>query len=63
MGKRIKATITEDSIAQAGYAGKSLWDTRERKVFRIRRQLKEGKYNLNERLDIAIERILEDVCK
>jgi hypothetical protein len=63
MGKQMNATIIEDSIARAGYAGKSLRDASERKVCRIRRQLKEGKYNLDERLDIVIERILEDICK
>ncbi len=59
----MKAIITEDSIAPADYADKSPQDARECKVFGIRRQLKEGKYDLDERLDIAIERILEDVCK
>jgi len=59
----MKATITEDGIAQAGYAGDSLRDAREHKISRIRRQLKDGKYNLDERLEIAIERILEEVCK
>ena len=49
-------------MACACCAGKSLQDARERKVLRIRRQLREGKYNLDERLDIAIERILEDIC-
>ena len=63
MGKQTRAIITEDCIAQADYAGKPPRDIREHKVCRIRRQLKKGKYNLDERLEIAIERILEEVCK
>jgi hypothetical protein len=63
MGEQMKATITEDGIAQAGYSGNSLRDASEHKISRIRRQLKEGKYNLDERLEIAIKRILEEVCR
>lgn len=63
MGEQMKATITEDDMAQAGYSGNSRQDASEHKISRIRRQLKEGKYNLDERLEIAIKRILEEVCK
>ncbi len=36
-------------------------EVRKEKVFDVRRQLTEGKYNLNERLDITVERVLEDL--
>jgi hypothetical protein len=36
-------------------------EVRQEKVLDVRRQLTEGKYNLNERLDIALERVLEDL--
>jgi hypothetical protein len=31
------------------------------KVLNVRRQLTQGKYNLNERLDAALEKALEDL--
>jgi len=31
------------------------------KVLRVRREITEGKYNLNERLDLAIEKVLDDL--
>ncbi|MHC4618057.1 MAG: flagellar biosynthesis anti-sigma factor FlgM [Planctomycetota bacterium] len=36
-------------------------EVRQEKVLEVRRQLTEGKYNLNERLDIALDRVLEDL--
>jgi hypothetical protein len=36
-------------------------EVRQQKVLEVRRQLTEGKYNLNERLDIALDRVLEDL--
>ena len=39
----------------------SLPEARKDKVVNVRRQLTEGKYNLNERLDIALEKVLEDL--
>ena len=39
----------------------SLPEVRKEKVVNVRRQLTEGKYNLNERLDIALEKVLEDL--
>jgi hypothetical protein len=59
----MKAIIIEDYMECACCASESLQDAHERKVLRIRRQLKEGKYNLDKRLDSAIERILKDLCK
>jgi len=39
----------------------SLPEVRKEKVLDVRRQLIEGKYNLNERLDIALDKVLEDL--
>jgi len=41
----------------------SLPDVRRQKVLRVRRQLTEGKYELNERLDLAMEKVLDDLDK
>jgi hypothetical protein len=39
----------------------SLPDVRRQKVLRVRRQLTEGRYELNERLDLALEKVLDDL--
>lgn len=39
----------------------SLPEIRREKVLYVRRQLTEGRYNLNERLDIALDKVLEDL--
>ncbi len=39
----------------------SLPEARREKVLNVRRQLTEGKYNLNERLDVALDKVLEDL--
>jgi hypothetical protein len=39
----------------------SLPEVRRQKVLKVRRQLTEGRYNLNERLDIALEKVLDDL--
>jgi len=39
----------------------SLPDISRQKVLRVRRQLTEGRYDLNERLDIALEKVLDDL--
>ncbi len=40
----------------------SLPEVRRSKVLDVRQQLTEGKYDLNERLDIALEKVLEDLA-
>ncbi len=37
----------------------SLPEVRKEKVLDVRRQLTEGKYDLDERLDVALEKVLE----
>ena len=39
----------------------SLPEIRKDKVLNVRRQLTDGKYDLNERLNIALDRVLEDL--
>ena len=39
----------------------SLPEVRQDKVLNVRRQLTDGKYNLNERLNIALDKVLEDL--
>jgi len=39
----------------------SLPEVRKEKVLDIRRQLTEGRYNLNERLDVALDRVLDEL--
>jgi hypothetical protein len=36
-------------------------EVRKQKVIKVRRQLTEGKYNLTERLDLALEKVLDDL--
>ena len=36
-------------------------EVRKQKVIKVRRQLTEGRYNLTERLDLALERVLDDL--
>ena len=39
----------------------SLPEVRQEKVLDVRRQLTEGKYDLNGRLDVALDKVLEDL--
>jgi len=39
----------------------SLPDGRRQKVLHVRKQLTEGKYDLDERLDVALEKVLDDL--
>jgi hypothetical protein len=39
----------------------SLPEVRKEKILDIRQQLTEGKYNLSERLDIVLDKVLEDL--
>ena len=36
-------------------------EVRKQKVLKVRQQLTEGKYNLTERLDLALEKVLDDL--
>lgn len=39
----------------------SLPEVRQEKVLRVRRQITQGRYDLTERLDLALEKVLEDL--
>jgi anti-sigma28 factor (negative regulator of flagellin synthesis) len=39
----------------------SLPEVRQEKVLHLRRQITEGRYNLSERLDVALDKVLEDL--
>jgi len=39
----------------------SLPEVRRTKVLNVRQQLNKGKYDLNERLDIALDKVLDDI--
>ncbi|MBN1508688.1 MAG: flagellar biosynthesis anti-sigma factor FlgM [Sedimentisphaerales bacterium] len=39
----------------------SLPEVRQEKVLRVRRQITQGRYDVTERLDMALERVLEDL--
>jgi hypothetical protein len=41
----------------------SLPEVRKKKVLDVRRQLTEGKYDLGSRLDVALDKVLEDLTK
>ena len=39
----------------------SLPEVRQEKVLRVRRQITQGRYDVTERLDMALERVLDDL--
>jgi hypothetical protein len=39
----------------------SLPEVRREKVLRVRRQITQGRYDLTERLDLALEKVLDDL--
>jgi len=39
----------------------SLPEVRREKVLRVRRQITQGRYDVTERLDLALEKVLEDL--
>jgi len=39
----------------------SLPEVRQQKVLRVRRQITQGRYDVTERLDLALEKVLEDL--
>jgi len=59
--EQILENINTTPIGQVLKKIASLPEVRREKVLDIRRQLTEGKYNLNERLDIALDRVLDEL--
>jgi hypothetical protein len=60
-----KAYNKNEQLASTATVQKSLLFTKlqKQKVLSIRRQLKEGKYDLDKKLDTAIDRVLEKLLK
>ena len=53
--------VHEKTIALALQKIQSMPSVRKKKVFEVRRQLVEGRYDLEERLDTALDRLLEEL--
>ena len=59
--EQILENINTTPIGQVLKKIASLPEVRKEKVLDVRQQLTEGKYDLNKRLDIALEKALEDL--
>ncbi|MHC4571347.1 MAG: flagellar biosynthesis anti-sigma factor FlgM [Planctomycetota bacterium] len=59
--EQILENINTTPIGQVLKEIASLPEVRKEKVLDIRRQLNKGKYNLNMRLNIALDKVLEDL--
>ena len=59
--EQILKNINTTPIGQVLKKIASLPEVRQGKVLDVRRQLTEGKYDLNERLDVALDKVLEDL--
>ena len=61
--EKILENINTTPIGQVLKKIASLPEVRKEKILDIRRQLTQGKYHLNERLDVAVDKVLEDLTK
>jgi hypothetical protein len=61
MMEQILENIHTTPIGQVLRRIASLPEVRKEKVLDVRRQLTEGRYDLNERLDVAVDRVLENL--
>ena len=59
MMEQILENINTTPIGQVLRKIASLPEVRREKVLDVRRQLTEGKYDLDERLDVALDKVLE----
>jgi len=59
--EKILQNITSTPIGKVLKAIAELPDTRKQKIIDVRKRLVEGRYDLGERLDIALEKVLEDI--
>jgi len=60
--EQILENINDTPLGQVLKRVASLPEIRRNKVLRVRRQLTEGKYDLIARLDIALDKVLEDLA-
>jgi hypothetical protein len=61
MMENILENLSTTPIGQVLKKIASLPEIRKDKVLSVRRQLTDGQYDLNERLDIALDKVLEDL--
>ncbi|MFC1675738.1 flagellar biosynthesis anti-sigma factor FlgM [Planctomycetota bacterium] len=59
--EQILENVNSTPIGQVLKKIASLPEVRKKKVLDVRQQLTEGHYNLNERLDFALDKVLEDL--
>ena len=59
--EKILDNLASTPIGQVLKKIASLPEVRRKKILDIRRRLTEGNYNLNGRLDIALDKVLEDL--
>ncbi|MBN2181982.1 MAG: flagellar biosynthesis anti-sigma factor FlgM [Sedimentisphaerales bacterium] len=59
--EQILNNLNNTPIGQVLQKIASLPEVRRDKILDVRRQLTDGKYDLNERLDIALDKVLEDL--
>ncbi len=59
--EHILENINNTPIGQVLKQIASLPEVRREKILEVRHQLTEGEYNLNERLDVALDKVLEDL--
>ena len=59
--ERILENIHTTPIGQVLKKIASLPEVRKEKVLDVRRQLTEGEYDLNERLEVALDKVLDDL--
>ena len=60
--EQILENLNTTSIGKVLKRIASLPEVRQEKVLDVRRQLTEGKYDLSSRLDVALDRVLEDLA-
>ena len=59
--EQILENINSTSIGRVLKKIASLPEVRKEKILGVRQQLTEGKYELNKRLDVALDKVLEDL--
>ena len=59
--EQILENINSTPIGQVLKKIALLPDIRREKILDVRQQISEGRYNLNERLDVAVDKVLEDL--
>lgn len=59
--EQILKNITTTPIGQVLKKIASLPEVRQEKILNLRRQLTEGKYNFNGRLDVILDKVLEEL--